>query len=117
MGSRPFRLLLRLADGKGAAAANQNCALRASSHLMIAVSMVTSQLMATQILLTSQEWEGAILQLHDDAIQHRQHGRDVQQDQDDGLGTQAGQPPPSHQRGALQLLTCSFPNTSPLAML
>lgn len=35
--------------------------------------------------LTPQQWEGAVLQLHDDSVQHRQHGGDVQQDQDDGL--------------------------------
>lgn len=35
--------------------------------------------------LTPQQWEGAVLQLHDDPVQHRQHGGDVQQDQDDGL--------------------------------
>lgn len=35
--------------------------------------------------LTPQQWEGAVLQLHDDSIQHWQHGRDVQQDQDDWL--------------------------------
>lgn len=36
-------------------------------------------------ILTPQQREGAVLQLHDDSVQHGQHGRDVQQDQDDGL--------------------------------
>lgn len=35
--------------------------------------------------LTPQQWEGAVLQLHHDSVQHRQHGGDVQQDQDDWL--------------------------------
>lgn len=34
---------------------------------------------------TPQQWEGTILQLHDDSFQHRHHGGDVQQDQDDWL--------------------------------
>lgn len=37
------------------------------------------------VRLTPQKWEGAVLQLHDDSVQNRQHWRDVQQDQDDGL--------------------------------
>lgn len=39
----------------------------------------------TQWFLTPQKWEGAILQLHDNSVQHWQHGGDVQQDQDDWL--------------------------------
>lgn len=38
-----------------------------------------------ECVLTPQQWEGAVLQLHDDALQHGQHGGDVQQDQGDGL--------------------------------
>lgn len=36
-------------------------------------------------MVTFQKWEGTVLQLHDNAFQDGQHGRDVQQDQDDGL--------------------------------
>lgn len=37
--------------------------------------------------LTPQQREGAVLQLHDDSVQHRQHRGDVQQDQGDWLMT------------------------------
>lgn len=71
-----------------------------------------------QGLLTPQEREGAVLQLHHDPVQHRQHGGDVQQHQDDGLGDSRVSTSVSHQRGGgVQRPTCSFPNTSPLAML
>lgn len=37
------------------------------------------------VLFTLQKWESTILQLHNHAVQHWQHGRDVQQDQDNRL--------------------------------
>lgn len=36
-------------------------------------------------MITSQKWEGAVLQLHDNTFQDWQHGSDVQKDQDDWL--------------------------------
>lgn len=36
-------------------------------------------------LVTSQKWEGAVLQLHDNTFQDWQHGCNVQKEQGDGL--------------------------------
>ena len=37
------------------------------------------------IIVTLQQWEGTVLQLHDNAIQDRQHWWNVQKEQDEGL--------------------------------
>lgn len=36
-------------------------------------------------MVTSQKWEGTVLQLHDNTLQDWQHGRNVQKEQDDWL--------------------------------
>lgn len=41
-------------------------------------------------MVTSQEWEGTVLQLHDNTLQDRQHGCDVQKEQDDWLAEGGG---------------------------
>lgn len=42
-----------------------------------------------RVSLTPQKRKSTILQLHDDPVQHRQHGSDIQEHQDDWLTEEA----------------------------